>query len=327
PTQDPNGHGTWLASIAAAATDNGEGIAGVDYASASIMPVQVLDATGTGQDSDIIDGVVWAADHGADVILMGFSNPGYSQALQDAVSYAWSKGAVLVAATGNDGVSTPTYPAGDAQVMGVSATDQSDALWSLSNSGADTFIAAPGVGITADDAFGGGTTTISGTSASAAIIAGAAALLKANDPSASNAVIDGRLARNADPAGTADQTGNGRLNIARALADTDTTGVTPVGAPGGGPLVGPYVAAANNDANIAPEWAPGNTTTLFNTLYRVTTGGTVQHVRITLPSGYSNISTGQTAFSSGTWGTPVADQTNRTVDVSLTSGTGLAVGG
>src|SRR5439155_15371738 len=171
PTQDPNGHGTWLASIAAAATDNGEGIAGVDYASASIMPVQVLDATGTGQDSDIIDGVVWAADHGADVILMGFSNPGYSQNLQDAIDYAWSKGAVLVAATGNDGSAAPTYPAGDAKVAGVSATDSSDALWSGSNYGGDTLIAAPGVGITAD-AVGSGTTSITGTSASAAYVAG-----------------------------------------------------------------------------------------------------------------------------------------------------------
>src|SRR5206468_2786847 len=125
----------------------------------------------------------------------------------------------------------------------VSATDQSDTLWGSSNHGADTFIAAPGVGVTADDT-GGGTTSVTGTSASAAMVAGAAALLKANDPSASNPVIDGRLARNADPAGTASETGNGRLNVARALADTDTTGVTPAGAPGGGPLVGPYLASA-----------------------------------------------------------------------------------
>src|SRR5439155_4053926 len=243
PTQDPNGHGTWLASIAAAATDNGEGIAGVDYASASIMPVQVLDATGTGQDSDIIDGVVWAADHGADVILMGFSNPGFSQALQDAVSYAWSKGAVVVAATGNEGSSSPTYPAGDADVMGVSATDSTDSLWSSSNYGPDAFIAAPGVGITAD-AVGGGTRSVTGTSASAAFVAGAAALLMANDPSAWNAVVVGRLARNADPAGTPEQTGNGRLNLIRALGDTSTNPVTPAGAPGGGPLVGPYHADA-----------------------------------------------------------------------------------
>src|SRR3954453_9108381 len=84
---------------------------------------------------------------------------------------------------------------------------------------------------------------------------------------------------------------------------------------------------ANNDANIAPEWAAGNTATTFNTLYRVTTGGTVQHVRVTLPSGYTNISAGATAFSSGTWGAPVVNTTNRTVDVSLTSGTPLSVGG
>ncbi|MEA2555112.1 MAG: thermitase, partial [Actinomycetota bacterium] len=205
PTNDPNGHGTWMASIAAAQTDNSSGIAGVAYDGVNVMPVQVLDANGTGQDSDIINGVVYATDHGANVILMSFSNPGYSQALQDAVDYAWSHDVVVVAATGNDGVSTPTYPAGDEKVMGVSATDRNDGLASFSNFGADTFIAAPGVGIIADNA-GGGVTTISGTSASAAQVAGAAALLQANDPSASNAVIVGRLAESTDPAGTTDQT-------------------------------------------------------------------------------------------------------------------------
>src|SRR5439155_8855900 len=114
-----------------------------------VMPVQVLAADGTGLDGDIINGIVWAADNGADVILMGFSNPGFSQALQNAVDYAWGKGAVVVAATGNDGVSTPTYPAGDAQVIGVSATDQNDALAASSNFGADTFLGAPGVAISA----------------------------------------------------------------------------------------------------------------------------------------------------------------------------------
>src|SRR3954453_21360061 len=136
PTVDPNGHGTWVSSIAAASTDNGSGIAGVDYAAADVMPIQALDAAGQGQDSDIVAGVTYAADHGADVILLAFSNPGFSQALQDAVTYAWSKGAVVVAAVGNDGSSAATYPAGDANVVGVSATDSSDALWSGSNYGA-----------------------------------------------------------------------------------------------------------------------------------------------------------------------------------------------
>ena len=82
------------------------GIAGVAYDGVQVMPVPVLGADGTGQDSDIIEGVVWAADHGADVILMAFSNPGYWPVLQDAIDYAWSQGAVLVAATGNDASST-----------------------------------------------------------------------------------------------------------------------------------------------------------------------------------------------------------------------------
>src|SRR5205814_4553362 len=114
PATDPNGHGTALAGIAAAVTDNSAGIAGVDYAGGSVMPVQVLGADGTGQDADIIGGITWAADNGAKVILMGFSNPGFSQSLQDAVNYAWGKGAVVVAATGNAASTSPTYPAGDA---------------------------------------------------------------------------------------------------------------------------------------------------------------------------------------------------------------------
>ena len=81
---------------------------------------------------------------------------------------------------------------------------------------------------------------------------------------------------------------------------------------------------ANNDANIAPGWAPTNTVTTFSTLYRKTTGGTVQHVRITLPVGYSNISVFATKFSSGTWSAPTISQANRTIDFTLTGGTGLA---
>ena len=254
-----------MASIAAATTDNNDGIAGVAYDGVSVMPVKVLDADGTGNDSDIITGLVWAADHGADVALMSFSNPGYSQALQDAVDYAWSRGVVVVAAVGNDGVTTPTYPAGDEKVVGVAATDETDALWSGSNSGADTFISAPGVGIAADGV-GGGTVNVTGTSASAAIVAGAAALLKANDPS-SPGVILGRLARNTDAGGD----GNGRLNLARSLSDTSTDPVVPVGAPGGGPIVGPYVIAApvsgslqgqNNPACVSPSPCPWQTSNL-----------------------------------------------------------------
>src|SRR5207247_4762330 len=118
-TTDPNGHGTEMAGIVAAATDNGKGIAGVGYAGVKVMPVTVLGADGTGQDSDVISGVVWAVQHNADVILMAFSNPGFSQSLQDAIDYAWAHNVVVVAATGNDGLSKPTFPAGDSGVIGV----------------------------------------------------------------------------------------------------------------------------------------------------------------------------------------------------------------
>ena len=216
PRTDTNGHGTALASIAAANTNNNTGIAGVAYDGVSIIPVQVLDTAGLGQDSDIIDGVIFAVDAGADVILMAFSNPGYSESLQEAIDYAWDSGVVVVAAAGNDGSSAPHYPAGHSKVVGVASTDSTDTLASNSNSGIAVFLSAPGVGIIAADD-DGGTTTISGTSAAAAHVAGAAALLRAYDPSASNATIVGRLARNADPATPADTTGNGRLNLARAL--------------------------------------------------------------------------------------------------------------
>src|SRR5262249_28238262 len=213
PTADPNGHGTWMASIAAASANNDSGIAGVGFTGVRVMPVQVLNKRGYGRDSDIVRGVLWATDHGARVILMSFAGRGYSPALQEAVEYAWARGAVVVAATGNGRLTTPTYPAGDAKVVGVSATQQDDTLWPESNHGDNTFLAAPGVDIVAD-AVGGGTRTISGTSASAALVAGSAALLLANDPRATNATVVGRLAKTAARAGHASETGNGRLDLA-----------------------------------------------------------------------------------------------------------------
>src|SRR3989442_3168416 len=186
PIADPNGHGTALAGIAAANVNDGIGMAGVAYAGANLSSVQVLQADGTGYDSDVVAGVLWAADHGANVILMGFSSADYSAALAEALAYAWSNGAVLVAATGNDGSSAPTYPAGMANVIGVASTDQSDTLASNTDT-TSALAAAPGVSIYATRS-GGGYTSLTGSSASAAEAAGLAALLvadrKTNDEAA-----------------------------------------------------------------------------------------------------------------------------------------------
>ncbi|MBI2778096.1 MAG: S8 family serine peptidase, partial [Chloroflexi bacterium] len=304
---DPNGHGTAMAGIVAAETNNGIGVAGVAYAGVRVMPVTVLGADGTGQDSDIIQGVVWAADHGADVILMAFSATGYSVALQAALDYAWSKGIVLVAATGNDGSSANTYPAGDRGVIGVSNTDMSDVLNPSSNYGQDTFLAAPGTSIDTTST-GGGYTSITGTSAAAAAVAGAAALLRANDSAATNGMIVNRLAESADAAGTVDQTGNGRLNLARALADTLTDSIEPAGAAPvgtGGPFAGPYVSAATTVVSISVGAQVGSLIfgTAASATYAVTVAGSGNgSITITvagLPSGATFIPASKSCNASG----------------------------
>ncbi|HUS13680.1 MAG TPA: S8 family serine peptidase, partial [Chloroflexia bacterium] len=207
---DPNGHGTALAGIAAANVNNHTGMAGVAYAGASVSSVQVLGTDGTGSDADVVAGVLWAADSGADVILMGFSSTAYSAALADAVAYAWSHGVVLVAATGNDGTATTTYPAGLPNVIGVASTDSTDHLAASSNTGSAA-VAAPGVGIYATQP-GGGYGSTSGTSAASAEVAGLAALLVADGRSNSQASTQIRGATDA-VAGQA----FGRINVAAAL--------------------------------------------------------------------------------------------------------------
>lgn len=271
PATDANGHGTHTATIAAASADDGVGIAGVAYANTTVLPVKVLGADGSGNDSDVIAGLVWATDHGADVVVMSFSDPGYSDALQVAIDYAWANGVVLVAAAGNDGATTPNYPAGDAKVVGVGATQQEDLLWDSTNRSEAVFLSAPGVDVLASDA--SGSVSVTGTSASAALTAGAAAALRAIDPVASNATIVGRLARWADPLNEA-YLGNGLLNVGRASTDTSTDGITPLGAPGGGPFVGPYIVATartwtgvgSSNFNNAGNWTPTGTPTALDSL-------------------------------------------------------------
>jgi subtilisin family serine protease len=121
---DDNGHGTAVAGIVAAKTGNDEGIAGV-ASGVSILPVKVLDADGYGYDSDVAEGVRWAADHDADVINMSLSGLGSTTVLSDAVAYARSRGVVLVAAVGNFIGGALTYPASYPNVLSVGATDGS----------------------------------------------------------------------------------------------------------------------------------------------------------------------------------------------------------
>ncbi|PYR22369.1 MAG: hypothetical protein DMF98_20360, partial [Acidobacteria bacterium] len=128
------------------------------------------------------------------------------------------------------------------------------------------------------------------------MVAGSAALMRAVDPTLANGVVVNRIARTADPAGTQDQTGNGRVNIARALSDTSTDAIQPAGtAPvgSGGPFVGPYKAGAtatSGDGTMSVNSTTVNassTNTLTFTFTAVNDFGITSQVRLTIPTGWT----------------------------------------
>ena len=106
---DDHGHGTHVSGIAAAVTNNSIGIAGI-APGAKMLPVKVMNSSGSGASSAMAQGIVYAADHGAQVINLSLGGVGYSQTVQDAVDHAWSHGAVVVAAAGNGNSSLPYLP-------------------------------------------------------------------------------------------------------------------------------------------------------------------------------------------------------------------------
>src|SRR5919201_4088832 len=120
--QDDHGHGTHVAGIAAAQAANGLGVAGVAFNS-PIIPVKVLSSAGSGSDADVAAGITWAVNHGARVINLSLGGPGASTTLCNAVSSAIGSSAIVVAAAGNSGTSTPSYPAACPGAIGVAATD------------------------------------------------------------------------------------------------------------------------------------------------------------------------------------------------------------
>lgn len=230
-TADANGHGTHVAGIAAAVTNNDLGIAGV-CPQCSIMPVKVLSADGSGTYDAVASGIIYAADHGARVINMSLGGAAASQTLQDAVVYAAGRGALLVAAAGNDGTNITTYPAAFPQSLAVAATGTTDQRASFSNYSSYISVAAPGVDVysTVWTAAGGsGYAYKSGTSMATPAVAGLAGLLAAQDTSRSNVTLRALIERAADDVHTIgwDQyTGYGRINVGRALSGAISGTVT-----------------------------------------------------------------------------------------------------
>jgi hypothetical protein len=240
-TGDERGHGTKMAGIIGAVTNNGLGIAGVAWA-AKVMPVKVTKASGAATDGDVATGIVWAVDHGADVVSISLSARIENNVLQSAVDYARGHDVLVVAAAGNSGSDVVEYPGGCRGVVAVGATDVSGHRTPFSNFGSWVDVNAPGVNLVTTEPGSPQFTTVSGTSAATALVAGVAVLLRAAHPEAGEADIADRLRRSAvgrGPVGAEGVDASGVVDAAAALR-------LPGRPPRAGPSDGGYVMVGNH---------------------------------------------------------------------------------
>ncbi|RSM51207.1 hypothetical protein DMB66_42475 [Actinoplanes sp. ATCC 53533] len=252
---DDQGHGTMTAGVIAARGDNHTGIAGICW-TCQILPVKVLGKDGSGSYSDIAQGVRWAADQGADIVNLSLGGASDSRLLRDAVAYASGKGALVIAAAGNDGSSAPHYPAAIPAVLAVGASTANDTRYSWSNYGSQWVdIAAPGCNPA--QARNGIVGDFCGTSSATPFVAGVAALLASTTPTPTAAVLRTALTTSAATiAGSWVPKSSGRVDAAAALAslpvtDDEVPPATSFRLPSGNALVrGTVVVAARATDDI-----------------------------------------------------------------------------
>jgi subtilisin family serine protease len=225
--EDANGHGTHVAGVVAASGDNGKGVAGVCW-EGSVMSVKFMNSRGEGAMSDAAEAIEYAVRHGARVLNCSFGSSSKSSALEDAIDYAKDKGALIVAAAGNEGVDIdkhPVYPAAytDGNIISVTASTASDELPGYANYGDESVdVAAPGDEVVSTYR-GGGYAAMSGTSMAAPAVAGAAAILKKQNSDTDYSDWRKALRKKVDKPGALEGRVlyDGRLNIRRALAYID----------------------------------------------------------------------------------------------------------
>ena len=191
---DDNGHGTHVAGIIAATANNNYSMAGVSTF-AKILPVKVLDSTGSGSTEQIVYGIKYAVDKGAKVINLSLGGS-YSRSIEYALQYANKKNVTVIAASGNDGVEGLSYPASSKYVISVGATNRLDLVSDYSNYGKGLDLVAPGTDIPSivPD---GNVTYMSGTSMAAPYVAGVASLLIAQNPNLKPDEVESLLTKTA----------------------------------------------------------------------------------------------------------------------------------
>lgn len=215
---DDVGHGTHVAGVIAAAVNNKEGVAGMSWYN-RVMPVKVLDSSGTGTTYSVAEGIIWATDHGAKVINMSLGNYASAQFLHDAVQYAYDHDVVLIAASGNDNTDQPGYPAAYPEVFAVAATDARSEKASFSNYGDYIDAAAPGDGIPSTYP-GNQYAALSGTSMASPHVAALAGLIRSVNPALSNEEVMDIMRSTAVDLGEHGPDiyfGHGLVDVARAL--------------------------------------------------------------------------------------------------------------
>jgi len=225
---DHYGHGTHVAGIAAASTNNTVGVSGIGYNS-KLMNVKVLGDDGSGAYSWIANGIVWAVGNGAKVINMSLGGSQRSSTLQSAVNYAWENNVVIVAAAGNSNNPSRTYLAYYNNCIAVAATDNKDVKASFSSYGKWVDVAAPGENIFStfpnhsfviQDKYGRSNNYDfgSGTSMATPYVSGLAALVWSTEYGTDNSAVRSRIESTADEVlGTGSYWKWGRINACNAV--------------------------------------------------------------------------------------------------------------
>ncbi len=216
-------HGTHVAGCASAVADNNIGVAGVGFR-CRILPIKCSADDNGGFILNGYPGIVYAADHGCDIINCSWGSLGFPDLGQDAIDYAtFNRNALVVTAAGNNGVADPFSPAGFENVLTVGATGPTDVKVGFSNYGVNTEVFAPGLQIFStlwNDSYGNN----SGTSMASPVCAGAAGLVKAQFPAYSGEQVGQQLRMTCDnidaqnPA-LAGLLGRGRINVMRAITE------------------------------------------------------------------------------------------------------------